>query len=83
MIEFFAKIYNDKDWKTYSECFQKYDIKVDGVSQDVVNPIMHLVEDVEWFNTPIKSLENKTAVELEKTETGRKALRAFIMRLPC
>lgn len=83
MIEFFAKTYNNKDWKAYSECFPKYDIKVDGVSLDVVNPIMHLVGDVEWFNRPIKSLENKTAVELEKTEKGRKTLRAFIMRLPC
>ncbi len=83
MIEFFAKTYNDKDWKKYSKCFPKYDIKVDGVSQDVVNPIMHLVGNVEWLNTPLKSLENKTAVELEKTEAGRKALRAFIMRLPC
>lgn len=82
MIDFFAKEYNENDWKKYSECFHKADIKVDGVSQDVVNPVICLTGSIEWLHTPLTVFDGKTAVELEQTETGRKALRAFIMRLP-
>ncbi|MCM1315296.1 MAG: hypothetical protein NC205_07860 [Prevotella sp.] len=81
-IDFFAHEYNEKNWKEYSECFPETDITVNGVSQDVVNAIVVLTS-VEWLHIPLKSVDGKTAVELEQTEKGRKALRAFIMRLPC
>lgn len=85
-IDFFAHVYNEKNWKEYSECFPETDITVNGVSQDVVNAIVVLLgrkTGVEWLNISLTAVDGKTAFELEKTETGRKALRAFIMRLPC
>ncbi|MDE6672015.1 MAG: MbcA/ParS/Xre antitoxin family protein [Ruminococcus sp.] len=84
--DFFANEYNDKDWKKYSECFPETDITVNGVSQDVVNAIVVLLGKkygVEWLHIPLTAVDGKTAVELEQTEKGRKALRAFIMRMPC
>ena len=85
-VEKLAHGYNEKDWKNFVECFPETDITVDGVSQDVVKPIVHLVGkeySVKWLNTPLPALDGKTAVELEQTETGRKALRAFIITFPC
>ncbi len=82
MIDFFAKEYNENDWKEYSECFPEADITVDGVSQDVVNPVICLTGSMEWLHTPLTVFDGKTAVELEQTKEGKKALRAFIMRLP-
>ncbi|MDE6540241.1 MAG: MbcA/ParS/Xre antitoxin family protein [Ruminococcus sp.] len=81
MVDFFANEYNEENWKEYSKCFPETYITVDGVSQDVVKPVIHLV-GVKWLNTPLTALDGKTAIELEQTETGRKALRAFVMRLP-
>ncbi|MDE6834260.1 MAG: MbcA/ParS/Xre antitoxin family protein [Ruminococcus sp.] len=85
-VEKFANAYNEKEWKNFVECFPETDIKVDGVSQDVVKPIVHLVGEhhyIKWLNTPIPTLYGKTAVELEQTETGRKALRAYVITFPC
>ncbi|HCJ14575.1 MAG TPA: hypothetical protein DHV77_05025 [Erysipelotrichaceae bacterium] len=84
MIDFFYKEYNDDDWIDFANCFDKADIIIKGVPQDVINAIFALLGDngADWLKTPLHKLDGKTALDLLSSEKGEKALKAFIMRIP-
>ncbi len=84
MIDFFYDEYNDDDWIDFANCFDKVDIIIKGVPQDVINAVYSIIGNNggDWFNTPLRKFDGKTALELLLSEKGEKALKAFIMRIP-
>lgn len=84
MIDFFYKEYNDDDWTDFARCFDKVDIEIKGVPQDVINVIYYIIGESwsEWLKTPLHKFDGKTALDLLLSKKGEKALKAFIMRIP-
>ena len=83
--DFFYKEYNEKKWERFLSYVKKSNIKIKGVPQDVVDAVYHALgpNTKEWLGRPLPVFGGKTAMELLKSDKGRKALKAFIMRLPC
>lgn len=84
MIGFFFKEYNDDDWIGFASCFDKVDIIIKGVPQDVLNVIYSIIGGNcrDWLITPLEKFDGKTALDLLSSDKGEKALKAFIMRMP-
>lgn len=85
MIKFFANEYEEDDWNTYVNCFDKLNISIEGIPQDIVNVVLTILGDdagYRWIHTPLNKFNGKNALDLLKTSEGEKALKAFIMRLP-
>lgn len=86
---FFASIYNEQNWGGFAHCFEDIDIPLEFgklIPDDVIRALIRILgEDNarEWIEIKLKSVDFKTAIELSKTEQGLKALKAFVMRLPC
>ncbi|MBR6384432.1 MAG: DUF2384 domain-containing protein [Lachnospiraceae bacterium] len=85
MIDFYCKEYSDKKWNNYMSYIKSSHIKIKGIPQDVADALYHTLGNgmKEWINRPISALDGKTAVQLLASSDGTKALKAFIMRMPC
>lgn len=85
MLEFFADEYKENNWNDYANCFDELDIQIEGVPQDIVNAVLTVLgaEGYDWLHRPLNQFNGKSALDLLKTHKGEKALKAFIMRLPC
>lgn len=86
MIAFFAAEYNEENRKTFADCAAESDVCIDGIEQDIVNTVIGVLgreTGYNWLHTPLTKFDGKTAIELTQTAEGKKALKAFIMRLPC
>jgi len=88
-IKFYADTFNEEHWKKYSSGFENIEIpnKLKNLlPDDVLHPLIYLLGDdvaYVWINKKLHAIDNRTAIELSKTDTGLKALKAFIMRMPC
>lgn len=85
MLEFFANEYKDEEWNKYIKCFDKLNISMEEVPQDIVDVVLTILgSDVgyNWLHTPLRKFDGKKALDLLKTPKGEKALKAYIMRLP-
>lgn len=86
MIAFFAAEYNEENWKAFADCAAEADVRIEGIEQDIVNTVIGVLgreAGHNWLHTPLTQFDRKTAIELAQTAAGKKALKAFIMRLPC
>jgi hypothetical protein len=87
-IQFFAKEYNEENWKAFSNCFSNVIISNTSnlkVPIDILKCLVGLLGEesaLKWIELKFEQLEGKTAVELSQNETYVKALKAFIMRMP-
>ena len=84
-IDFYYKEYSDKKWESFKRYVKKSNIKIKGVPQDIVDATYHALGEgtKEWLQRPLSVFGGKTAMELLKSDKGSKALKSFIMRLPC
>lgn len=85
MLDFFADEYKEDDWNDYANCFDELNIHIEGVPQDIVNAVLTVLgaEGYDWLHRSLNQFNGKSALDLLKTPKGEKALKAFIMRLPC
>ena len=85
-IDFFSNEYKEENWKKIVSDVPSTELKVEGIPQDIVNVLVFKIgfedEAKEWLQTPFPNFNNKTALELLKTEKGTKALKQFILRIP-
>ncbi len=83
-IDFFSNEYKEENWNDFVKTVEPAELKVEGIPQDIVNVLVFTIglQAKEWLQTPFPNFNNKTALELLKTEKGTKALKAFIMRIP-
>ena len=85
LIDILVNEYDEKSWIEFVDCFGNYDVKVDGVPQNIINVIVGLLgEDagIEWLQKPLNQFNEKPVLDLLNDENGEKALKAFIMRMP-
>ena len=85
-IDSLAMQFNEEDWNEFVKTVKPSKLKVEGIPQDIVNVLVFKIgfedEAKEWLQTPFPNFNNKTALELLKTEKGTKALKQFILRIP-
>ena len=84
LIDILSKEYKDETWNKFAKTVEPSELKVEGIPQDIVNVLVVKIgfEAKEWLQTPFPNFNNKTALELLKTEKGTKALKEFILRIP-
>ena len=86
LIDILSKEYKDETWNKFAKTVEPSELKVEGIPQDIVNVLVFKIgfedEAKEWLQTPFPNFNNKTALELLKTEKGTKALKQFILRIP-
>lgn len=85
MFEFFASEYKEEEWNKYAKCFDKLNVYIEGVQQDIVDAVLAILGSDEGYNllhTPLHKFLGKSALDLVKTIKGERALKAYIMRLP-
>lgn len=85
MLEFFAGEYKEEEWNKYAKCFDKLNIYIEGIPQDIVDVVLTILgSDVgyNWLYAPLHKFDGKNALDLLKTPKGERALKAYIMRLP-
>ncbi len=83
-IDSLATQFNEENWNDFVKIVEPSELKVEGIPQDIVNVLVVKIgfEAKEWLQTPFPNFNNKTALELLKTEKGTKALKEFILRIP-
>ena len=84
LIDILSKEYKDETWNKFAKTVEPSELKVEGIPQDIVNVLVFTIglQAKEWLQTPFPNFNNKTALELLKTEKGTKALKQFILRIP-
>jgi len=86
-ITFFSREYNEEHWKAYAASFAETDTHIAHIPQDIVNAVVGLLGSeagVKWLtDTPLTQLNGMKAADILQMPSGEKALKAFIMRLPC
>ena len=85
-IDSLATQFKEETWNKFAKTVEPSELKVEGIPQDIVNVLVFTLgtedEAKEWLQTPFPNFNNKTALELLKTEKGTKALKLFILRIP-
>ncbi|MBD5134544.1 MAG: DUF2384 domain-containing protein [Lachnospiraceae bacterium] len=85
MLEFFAREYKEDEWNKYVKCFDKLNIYIEKVPQDIVDVVLTILgndEGYNWLHAPLHKFDGRNALDLLKTQKGERALKAYIMRLP-
>ena len=85
LIDILVKEYKEETWEWFKNNVSNTELKVEGVPQDIVNVLVFKIGTesaaFEWLKGTFSMFNNKTALELLKTEKGTKALKQFILRI--
>ena len=84
LFDILVKEFNKSSWEKLAKSCRKSKTKVKGIPQEIVDVVSFILgenEAEEWLRR--LKIDGKSAIELSKTQNGEKALKAFIMRLPC
>jgi uncharacterized protein (DUF2384 family) len=83
-----ANAYNDVYWNRFAASFPKVKnetIKIANIPDDIFSALVGILGESfieDWLNKELKLLDNNKAIDLLKSETGRKALKMFILSMP-
>lgn len=81
-----ANAYDEKLWKRFSGNFPDSDTDIEGLPKDIANVLCVLIgkeETKEWIEFDLELLDGNSVLELLTTTTGMKAVKMFVLTLPC
>ena len=81
-----ANAYNEKLWKQFSGLFPNSNTEIEGLPKDITNVLCVLIgteETKKWIKFDLELLDGNSISELVTTDIGTKAVKMFVLTLPC
>lgn len=81
---FYMVQYNEHNWNNYVRKCEKPKEEIEGMPPDISRVLVNTIGPETsrmWIYRHLYGLDNKTPVNLVRTASGTKALKAFILRM--